>query len=224
QSDREEINQCEAVGNWWFDVEPNHSYKAEIGFYAPNRPYFRVLYSNEIQTPRRTPSPRSATEADWKVSADKFAEVLDVAGFSRDAFDIAMAGDDQAVAQNTSQAAFSDFLGTSDVGFEGISSEDIRYALLALASGVKLEDIRFRVSPALFAILQANTVSGDRIKAMNALTEHFDIEEAEFAEEQFGAAVYGSSLVNFPRSLKTCATSARDLHRYKPISSHTPLR
>ena len=40
---------------------------------------------------------------------------------------------------------------------------------------------------------------------MNALTEYFDIDEAEFTEEQFGSAVYGASLVNFPRTLKTHA-------------------
>ncbi|MFN0140772.1 MAG: DUF4912 domain-containing protein, partial [Pyrinomonadaceae bacterium] len=93
--DSELIHQCEATGNWWFDVEPDCEYQAEIGFYAVNRPYFRVIYSNTITTPRRSPSTRPATEARWTVSATKFAEVLDASGFSRDAADVAMAGDDQ---------------------------------------------------------------------------------------------------------------------------------
>lgn len=218
---REEVKPCEAEGNWWFDVEPDHSYQAEIGFYAPNRPYFRVLYSNEITTPRRTPSPRSATEADWKVTAHKFAEVLDVAGFSRDAFDVVMAGDDYPTAEKISHQAFSSITGTPEAELYDVSAEDIRHALLALASGVSLEDLRFRVSPLIFAILQSNADKMNAGNAIKTLTEYFDIDESEFTEEQFGAAVYGSSLVNFPRTLKTRSLTSKDMRRYNPVSSHS---
>jgi hypothetical protein len=215
--DSEEIHPAEAEGNWWFSVESDGSYRAEIGFYAPNRPYFRIIYSNTVATPRRSPSPRAATGADWTVSANKFAEVLDVAGFSHDAFDVAMAGDDQAVAENATHIAFSRFVGAGDYELHGIDAGDIRYAMIALASGLKLEDLRFRVSPALFAILQANAENLEAGKAMSALTEYFDIDESEFAEEQVGSAVYGASLVNFPRTLKTRLLSPR----YAPASSHS---
>ena len=47
--DSEEIHPCDAAGNWWFDVEPDSEYQAEIGFYAPNRPYFRVIYSKDAK-------------------------------------------------------------------------------------------------------------------------------------------------------------------------------
>ena len=218
----EEIHATDAAGNWWFDVEPDGEYQAEIGFYAPSRPYFRVLYSNVVETPRRSPSPNVATNADWRVSANKFAEVLDVAGFSRDAFDVAMTGDDHAVAESISQTAFSSFLGGEhDLG--GIIAEDIRYAMLALASGATLEELRFRVSPALFAILQANADKLVADRAMSALTEYFDIDEAEFTEEQLGAAVYGASLVNFPQTLKTRTLSSGKFgsksESYAPVSS-----
>ena len=154
---REEIHQCEAEGNWWFDVEPDGEYQAEIGFYAPNRPYFRVIYSNTIATPRRSPSPRAATERDWTVSANKFAEVLEVAGFSRDAFDVAMAGDDHAASSDAfAHRVYAALSATNDNDLRGIAAEDIRYALIALASGLTLEELRFAISPALFAILQAN--------------------------------------------------------------------
>ena len=217
----EKVSQCEAEGNWWFDVEPDSEYQAEIGFYAPNRPYFRIVYSNTVETPRRSPSPRAATESDWTVSADKFAEVLDVAGFSRDAFDVAMAGDDPAAAKNTSQLAFSKFLGTNEYQLNGITAEDIRYVMLALASGVKLEDIKFKISAALFAILQSNAAAIESGKAMSALTEYFDIDEAEFTEDQVGSAVFGASRVNFPRTLKTKTLSPKLAPRYNPVSSHS---
>ncbi len=222
----EEIKQCEAEGNWWFDVEPDHTYQAEIGFYAPNRPYFRILHSNTVETPRRSPSPRTATQSDWKVTATKFAEVLDVAGFSRDAFDVAMAGDDMGLAEDASHRAFRNFVGGGDFGLEGISPEEIRYALLAIASGITLEELKMRISPSLFAILQANTEILNAGSAMSSLSEHFEIEEAEFTEEEFGAAVYGASLVNFPKTLKTRTVLSKKPQvelspRHNPVSSHS---
>lgn len=218
KSEREEIHPCEAEGNWWFAVEPDGEYQAEIGFYAVNRPYFRVIYSNTITTPRRSPSPHPASEARWTVSATKFAEVLDVSGFARDAFDVAMAGDDPVTADNASHIAFSRFIGTSEYALDGIAADDIRYAMLALASGFTLEELRWRVGPALFAILQANIESLTAAKAQSALKEYFDIDEAEWTEEEFSSAVYGASLVHFPKTLKPRKVSSA---RYNPVSSHS---
>ncbi len=221
----EEIHPCDAEGNWWFDVEPDRKYRAEIGFYATGRPYFRILHSNSVETPRRSPSPRAATEADWKVSATKFAEVLDVAGFSRDAFDVAMAGDDMGLAEDASYRAFRSFVGR-EIGLEGISADEIRYALLALASGISLDELRSRVSPALFSILQANSGELNAGNAISSLTEHFEIEETEFVEEEFGPAVFGASRVSFPKELKTRTVSSKKpgiefSPRYNPVSSHS---
>ena len=217
--DSEEIQPAEAEGNWWFDVEPDGEYQAEIGFYAPNRPYFRIIHSNTVETPRRSPSPRVATDADWKVSASKFAEVLEVAGFSQDAFDVTLAGDDHIAAENVTHTAFYRFVGSGDYELHGLAAEDIRYAMLALASGATLEDLRWKISPTLFAILQANTERLAADNALAALGEYFDIDEAELNYEQLGAAVYGASLVNFPRTLKTRRVSSR----YTPVSSPVGL-
>lgn len=223
---REEMSLCDAEGNWWFNVEPNGSYTAELGFYAPNRPYFRILYSNTVETPRRSPSPRAATESTWTVSSAKFAEVLDVAGFSRDAFDVAVAGDNFAASEDATHNALADYVGSRGHDLSGISGDDIRYALLALAGGAALEELRFKISPALFAILQANagnagTAGSGKARAMSALTTHFDIDESEFYEEDFGPAVFGASLVNFPKTLKTRTVSPKYAPRYNPVSSHS---
>jgi hypothetical protein len=55
-------------------------------------------------------------------------------------------------------------------------------------------------------------------KAQTALKEHFDIDEAEWTEEEFSAAVYGASLVHFPKTLKPRKLSSA---RYNPQSSHS---
>jgi hypothetical protein len=201
--DVEKMYRVESEGTWWFDVEANGRYRAEIGFYAPNRPYVRALYSNTVETPRKTPSPRVDTEADWTISSDRFAQVLEVAGFTQDAFEVAIAGDDHAAAEVETRIAFNELVDDKDVEVEGVSADELRHAMLLLASGVPLEGLRWQVSPALFAILQKYAASLSAEKAAKVLQDRFDIEVGETTEEEVGPAVFGASLVNFPRRLRT---------------------
>ena len=215
KTETEEIHAIDTGGSWWFDVEADSEYKAEIGFYAVNRPYVRIMYSNTIATPRKTPSPRSADSAQWTVSADKFARVLDVAGFSRDAFDVALAGDDQQAAELATMSAFSQFIGKPHSELEPFSIEEVRFALLALASGASLASLRGRISTSLFAVLEANIANLTGEDALAALKTQFDFEADDIEEEEPASAVFGSSLVNFPRKLKR----NRRLSEFEPISS-----
>jgi hypothetical protein len=211
----EDIRAAEPEGSLWFDVEPGTEYRAEVGFYAVNRPYFRLLFSNPVVTPRKSPSPRAATSADWTVTADRFARVLDAAGFSQDAFDVAMAGDDRDASDISTRAALFKFIGHDSAN--GFDPEDIRYALLAIAAGSSLEEIKYRIGAALYAMLQANFEKVTRDRALSALKDEFGVEAEEFVGDEFGPTVYGSSLVNFPRRLRT---KTRRMPKFEPISSH----
>lgn len=227
RTDDEQIHPVDASGNWWFDVDADGEYRAEIGFYAVNRPYIRVLYSNTVATPRKSPSPRSADSAEWRVPSAKFAQVLDAAGFARDAFDVALAGDDWHAAEIATRSAFAQFTGKQHAEFTGIAADEMRYAMLALASGVKLETLRGRISERLYEILTALT-DIDPSKAMSVLKERFefDAEEFDLDEEETGAAVFGSSLVNFPRRMRTRPRkpiNLGDLPDLGPLSSHSLL-
>lgn len=213
--DLEEIRPVESEGSWWFDVEADGEYRAEIGFYAPNRPYVRALFSNTVETPRKSPSPRVDTEEDWSISADRFARVLEVAGFTEDAFDVALAGDDLDSAEAATHAAFTQLVDKPDFDFDGIAADEIRNVMLLLASGVTLEALRWKISPALFAILQERAASLSAERALGVLKAQFDIDADEVVEEELGAAIYGASLVNFPRRLKT----RRTLPKFQPVSS-----
>lgn len=214
----EDLYPAEAAGEWWFTVEPDGEYRAEIGFYAPNRPYFRIVTSNEVETPRRSPSPHPASDARWTVSATKFAEVLDVSGFSRDAFDVAMTGDDASAAAEATRAAFSRLTG-SEHGIENIPAEDVRHALISLAAGTSLDELKHQISDKLFATLQTRGSRLTADAARVALTEHFDIGDEEWTEYETGSAVFGASLVSFPKTLRTRNRSSR----YNPLSSHSVL-
>jgi hypothetical protein len=207
----------EAEGEHWFDVEPDREYQAEIGFYAPNRPYFRIVYSNKVATPRRSPSPHPASDARWTVSANKFAEVLDVSGFTRDAVDVAIAGDDPKASAHATHLAFSSLMGGGD--FTHLPAEDLRYAMLSLAAGVPVEELGDRVSPAVInAVKSAKPGPGPGTQASRtALKTYFDIDEAEWSEEHLGSAVHGESLLHFPKTLRTRTAPST----YRPQSSHS---
>ncbi len=213
KNDREEIFPVDAEGSWWFDVDADASYQAEVGFYAPNRPFVRVMFSNILETPRKSPSPRAATDADWAISAREFAGVLDYSGYKQDAFEVALAGDDYEVSTYTTQNAFSQFIGGEQTGFAEIDPEEIRFALLAIASGYTLEDLRGQISASLFAMLEKNADKLTVENAIAALSEHFDIamEEIEEEEEFIGDAVFGLSLIHFPRSSRKKKSSPKTL-------------
>ncbi|MBX3300069.1 MAG: DUF4912 domain-containing protein [Acidobacteria bacterium] len=219
-SGREEIYPAETSGNWWFNVEPNGEYQAELGFYAPNRPYFRVIYSNTVATPRRSPSPRRAEDAKWSVSADKFAEVLDMSGFAHDAYDVAITGDDTDSAATTTHQAFTRLVGSSH-SLAGLSADELRYAMLALAAGSTLESLRTRVSSRIFEILSSAGAGANSDSARRALGEFFEIDGRDWEEEESSSAVFGFSLVNFPKKLKPRNPVSEYSPRYNPVSSHS---
>lgn len=198
----EEINAVDPDGSWWFEVDAGSEYRAEIGFFAVNRPFIRILRSNAVETPRQNPSPHPASDSRWAVSADRFARVLDVSGFARDAFDVALAGDEPQRSDAATRVAFTKFIGKPHVDTAGAGSEDIRFALLALASGVALEDLAGRIHSRILSILRefADNISSER--ALAALRSEFELETEEFVEDEPATAVFGGSLVNMPRKLK----------------------
>ena len=112
-------------------------------------------------------------------------------------------------------------MGSDQLDLTSVSAEDLRYAIFALASGATLEDIRWRVGPALFAILQANVKEQAAEKARASLSKHFDIDDAEWHEDKFGSVVYGASLINFPRTLRNRKVPSRLSERFAPVSSHS---
>jgi len=212
---REELFPVEAEGSTWFDVDADSTYRAEIGFYATNRPFVRVMFSNKLETPRKNPSPRRDYSENFSVSANQFAEVLDVSGFQQDAFEIALAGDDVEFADNATQTAFSQIINAPTSDFDTNKSSEIRFVLLALASGYSLENLREHVSPSLFTILQGNAKNLSAEKALSALQKNFGVSANETVEEEiFAPTVFGASLINFPRISKT-----KVLPKFSPISS-----
>lgn len=219
----EEVYQVEPEGNWWFNVEPDCQYRAEVGFYAPNRPYIRIVYSNTITTPRRSPSWRTDYVPRFNVSADEFSRVLEASGYSRDAFEVALAGDDRDTADALTLGAFSDLLGKLGLDLSAFDGDELRFVLLALASGYTLEDLKGKISDALFLKLSGSGVRISAEQALAALQERFDVDTEEVTEfEEIGPAVYGLSAVHFPRRVRTRRIPTKllnKLSKFETVSS-----
>lgn len=228
----EQTYSVEASGNWWFNADADTSYRAEIGFYTPNRPFIRLVFSNTLQTPRSAPSLNTDYSEYFAVTPNQFAEILDSAGFSQDAFDVYVAGDYPEFADEATRLAYSQLAGKSQIDFSGISLYELRYVLFALASGVTLADLRSTISENLLAFLAHLTnESPDALseeKVILALEEFFGFSPfLEEGEEEFALSpVFGASIVNFPKDLRnrkiSFSPSKRLLldSRLAPLSSH----
>ena len=210
----EEIHAVDAEGAWWFQAEPDRLYRAEVGFYAPNRPYIRIIFSNHVRTPRRSPSWRSDYTPRFTVSAGQFAEVLDNSGYQRDAFEVALAGDDRVAADTAAEGAFKRLLGGRWEGGDGEDGDELRFVLLAFASGYSLEGLKGQISERLYDKLLALGARFSAEQALAALSEFFDVETDEVEEaEEIGPAIFGLSAINFPKRIKTRTVPKKLLNR-----------
>lgn len=207
------------AGSWWFDVESDATYRAEIGFLSSDRPFVRLLFSNTIETPRAAPSPYFDLSPQFAVSAPEFAEVLDASGYKQDAFEMALAGDEAEAADTATHETFVQLIGKRRLDAK---TDELRYVLFALAAGATLEDLRGQISPNLFAqletLMQENAERFGAEKVLSALQENFAFE----ADEETGEAgevsykTFGASLVNFhkfPRAL------TKRFPKFSPVSS-----
>lgn len=228
-NDREMIAPVESSGSWWFDAEPASSYRAEIGFYTPNRPFIRIIFSNTLETPRSAPSPNTDYSEYFAITPNQFAEVLDSAGFSQDAFDVYVAGDYPEFADEATRMAFVQLVGTEEIDFSAISLYELRYVLFALASGVTLSQLRESVSENLWNFLahltDQKTDALSEEKVILALEEFFGfspfLEETD--EEITLAPVFGLSIINFPKDLKNRKISFTPSKRRLLDSRLSPL-
>lgn len=224
-TNQSEIHQAGNKGLWWFNnIEADSKYRAEVGFYAHNRPFVRIVFSNTLETPRQKPSENTAYQPYFAVTADQFAEVLDLAGFSQDAFDVYIAGDEPKVAEEATQKAFLQIVEKEEFDFSEININELRYVLFALASGVSLFALREQVSSNLFEFLSALTQENPNAlteeKVILALEEFFGFSPFEEIEEESGApTVFGASLINFPKQIRKKTAKYNPQGKLNPLSS-----
>jgi hypothetical protein len=163
-------------GTTWFDVGSDTPYRAELGFFSQNRPFIRVMYSNTVQTPRPSPSRRLASDSDFAVRTQQFADVLSAAGFAHEnvAQDFAFA--DKLLADTRAREIAArltpEKAGEKEETFADISLLELRWVLVSLAAYAPLDELKRSVSPALAAWLESiEAQNPDALKPKNVAGE-----------------------------------------------------
>jgi hypothetical protein len=137
-----------------------------------------------------------------------------VSGYAQDAVEVALAGDDLEFADNAARNAFSQVTGNQANDFTENDAGEIRFILLALASGYGAENLRGQISKNLFAKLLETGGNLNAEKALSALQENFGEFADETIEEDFRHTVFGASSINFPRFSRR-----KVLPKFTPVSS-----
>jgi hypothetical protein len=159
-------------GTTWFDVGSDTPYRAELGFFSQNRPFIRVMYSNTIQTPRPSPSRRLASDDDFAVRTQQFADVLSASGFAHEnvAQDFAFA--DKLLADARAREIAARLTDEKEETFADISLLELRWVLVSLAAYAPLDELKRSVSPALVAWLESiEAQNPDALKPKNVAGE-----------------------------------------------------
>lgn len=196
-TDRAEMHPAETDGNWWFNTDPGHRYRAEIGFFAPFRPFIRIAFSNTVQTPALGPSPRAAESAEWRIRADEFASILNAAGYRRDAAGVAFIGDDAARADFYAIESLAYILDHTQIN-QRFSADELAFALSYLASGYPLDGLRSKIGATLFAFLQQYADKWRLPEVIQRIREKFSPGVDEFDEEEYPAFISGASGAHLP--------------------------
>lgn len=193
----------------WLDAHPGSPYRVDLGLYAQGRAFIRLLSSEVVETPRSGVARSADASPAWKISAEKFARVLDEAGYVSDALEVTL----EAVDDMTNAAATRNIAGALNAAeVPGMAEEEImemRRLLVALAFGARFDTLRSVLSPALADWLsrvdaQSELVNSDRL--VEILRSMFGIEmsrlpgdsPAEQAIRRATRAIVGASEINLP--------------------------
>jgi hypothetical protein len=199
----EDMFPIDVEGSAWFDVPDNTKFQTEIGFFAPSRPFVRVAFSNMLQTPRMSPSPNVDNSPVWNVSAMQFAEVLEASGYSQDAFEVAMQGNQSEDSNKATEVIYSRITGENEEKFAEFDMGELRSVLLGIVSGIPLAVILEKVSGELSAWLSENPQVFEPHNVMAILQETFGEDFGKFVEgnkTQTAGVVFGASSINFPKA------------------------
>lgn len=214
QTNAESLAPADFNGNWWYNVRSNTAYRIDLGFYAQNRPFIRLLSSNVVRTPRSAPSSRTDTAADWIVSTKQFAQVLTVSGYSHDVLGIVFGGDEATEigalsAENSTLAVANHF---ASVAPDEINLAELRWLLISLAAGAPFTALQNRLSKATLhwieQVLAANPEALEPENVRSVLAAIFGSEFVEmftdqntFGWQRLAPVAVGASAIHFPEIL-----------------------
>ena len=149
ESGAENFFEASPTHSQWFDASPGRSYRADVGLFAPERPFIRLLSSDVIQTPRVGVSARSDHTPEFNITAPEFARVLNEAGFARDALGVTLEAADKAAQAATTRALTKMGAGLEIPAIGEDEWAELSALVAALVFGEPLDHLLARLSPPL---------------------------------------------------------------------------
>lgn len=194
----------------WLDVQPANSYRVELGLYAEGRAFIRLMSSNVSETPRSGVARSTDPAPAWNISSEKFARVLDEAGYASDALEVTL----EAVDAVTGDAITRNVAGAFSMAEIPVMTEEdlaeMRRLLAALAFGARSEILKSTLSPLLADWLaradkESAAINSERLieilhSMLGIVMSRLPIDsETEQAIRRTTRAVVGASEINLPQ-------------------------
>ncbi|MBA2341504.1 MAG: DUF4912 domain-containing protein [Pyrinomonadaceae bacterium] len=193
----------------WLDAQAGRRYRVDLGFFAVNRPFIRILSSNVAHAPRAGVSPQVDATTEFHVSPSDFTRTLSESGYVNDAIEVWLEAADAATGERATRAIAERFSGAE------VSSDDVeelshlRHLIASLAAGISLERLRGTLSPPLARWLEQAQTRGEAIdsaRLLDVLRSVLDFELEyelfdESAAQRFTTPMWGGSDVRFPTKL-----------------------
>ncbi|HEX8473916.1 MAG TPA: DUF4912 domain-containing protein [Pyrinomonadaceae bacterium] len=158
ESGEESFYEAPPARSYWFNVRPGRQYRAFVGFYAPERPFVRLLTSEIARTPRVSVSPLTDETPEFHISAARFAVVLNDAGYASDALEMTLEAADEASGEANlaavTRALARNLTGTDAPFVADDALSEMRALLAGLAFGVPPESLLPLLSKPLAAWLK----------------------------------------------------------------------
>lgn len=146
EDETEALHEASPTRSQWFDVQPDLSYKAEVGLYARGRAFIRLLSSNVARTPRAGVALTADETPQWNVSSEQFARVLDEAGYVSDALEVTLEAADLATDGEATRTIARRFAGAEAPVIGEGELQELRGLLTALAFGMHFDAVRTSLS------------------------------------------------------------------------------
>jgi hypothetical protein len=218
----------------WLDVQSGYSYRVDLGLYATGRAFIRILSSNITQTPRSGVARTTDEAPEWNISAEKFARVLDEAGYVSDALEVTLEAADEATSDLATRTIAETFSGKQLPLMTEEELIEMRGLLAALAFGASFDSLRAVLTPPLASWLaEANSQSvamngGRMIEVLRAVLgiemsrTPFDA-QTEAAMRRAARVIVGASEVNLPSHPFHLWMPSMNAGKLKTIDSFTHL-
>lgn len=214
----------------WLDVHPGSGYRVDLGLYAEGRAFIRLLSSNVAETPRSGVARSSDSEHAWSITSEKFARVLDEAGYVSDALEVTLEAADE-IAGDMATRSIAGALNMADLPMmTSHELAEMRRLLAALAFGARFETLHSDLSPTLAGwFIRADTegVEFGSERVIEILRSILGIEMSrqpidaatEEAIRRAVRAVVGASEINLPARPFHVWMPSMNLGRLKSLAS-----